>query len=278
MDHGNSTKVDDVKVSAAFNTEKKMEGLKEAFVPTSIEKKNADETEEVREALSVQKKKSNEPKEECAPISMEKTKNDEPDELSEAMSVEKKKTDEQEELSGVMSVEKKKTEEPEELSETMSVEKKKPDEPEELSVAMTVEKKKTDKPKQVSATITIQPDEPEVEKIDEQQKMFIRRKRKMINPCSSNNNDYPIQYPLYDDNSMKREDKPGKLSTPVTLRNTDEQRNREKREINPYWSWGYNDFLDDYPSDYPVYPTVHEEEANWSDTTSTFSSKLICHL
>ena len=58
MDHGNSTKVDDVKVSAAFNTEKKMEGLKEAFVPTSIEKKNADETEEVREALSVQKKKT----------------------------------------------------------------------------------------------------------------------------------------------------------------------------------------------------------------------------
>ena len=76
---------------------------------------------------------------------------------------------------------------------------------------------------------------------------------------------------------MKREDKPGKLSTPVNLRNTDEQRNREKREISPYWSWGYNDFLDDNPSDY-VYPTVHEEEANWSDTTSTFSSKLICHL
>ena len=137
----------------------------------------------------------------------------------------------------------------------------------------------------MSATITVQPDEPEVvsapmrvEKTDEQQKILIRRKRKVINLCSSNNNDYPIQYSLYDDYSMKREDKLGKLSTPVTLRNTDEQPNREKREkISPYWSWGYNDFLDDYGSDYPVYPTVHKEEANWSDTTSTFSSKLICH-
>ena len=71
----------------------------------------------------------------------------------------------------------------------MSVEKKKPDEPEELSKAMTVEKKKTDNPKQMSATITVQPDEPEVvsapmrvEKTDEQQKILIRRKRKVINP------------------------------------------------------------------------------------------------
>ena len=54
---------------------------------------------------------------------------------------------------------------------------------------MTVEKKKTDKPKQMSATITVQPDEPEVvsapmrvEKTDEQQKILIRRKRKVINP------------------------------------------------------------------------------------------------
>lgn len=49
MDHGNSTKVDDVKVFAAFNIEKETEGLKEASVSTSLEKKNADETEEVQE-------------------------------------------------------------------------------------------------------------------------------------------------------------------------------------------------------------------------------------
>lgn len=100
MDHGNSTKVDDVKMSAAFNIEKKTEGLKEASVPTSIEKKMLMRCK----SLSVQKKKTNEPKEECAPNSMEKNKNDEPDELSKTMSVEMKKTDEQEELSGVMSV------------------------------------------------------------------------------------------------------------------------------------------------------------------------------